>query len=151
MDSSRGIPASARARAIGALPSRSTGTALTSRPARSRKATHSRLGHIKMVLHQPLTGIPNPATVKRTPTGKWFVWISVVTEQDAGSLAPSEGRSALMSVSKRLPISRPVNRSTIRASSGRKNGPYPVPIASSPKRTRGRSNGKNGARWWRRA
>lgn len=52
----------------------------------------SKLGHIKMVMHQPLSGIPKTATVKRTPTGKWFVSISVVTEQDAGSLAPSEER-----------------------------------------------------------
>ena len=50
----------------------------------------SRLGHIKMVMHRPLTGIPKTATVKRTPTGKWFVSISVETEQDAGSLPPSE-------------------------------------------------------------
>jgi putative transposase len=50
----------------------------------------SKLGHIKMVLHRPLTGIPKTATVKRTPTGKWFVSISVETEQDAGSLPSSE-------------------------------------------------------------
>jgi putative transposase len=50
----------------------------------------SKLGHIKMGMHRPLTGIPKTATVKRTPTGKWFVSISVETEQDAGSLPPSE-------------------------------------------------------------
>jgi putative transposase len=52
----------------------------------------SKLGHIKMVMHRPLIGIPKTATVKRTPTGKWFVNISVETEQDAGSLPPSEER-----------------------------------------------------------
>ena len=50
----------------------------------------SKLGHIKMVMHRPLKGNLKTATVKRTPTGKWFVSISVETEQDAGSLAPSE-------------------------------------------------------------
>jgi putative transposase len=50
----------------------------------------SKLGHIKMLMHRPLTGIPKTATVKRTPTGKWFVSISVETMQEAGSLPPSE-------------------------------------------------------------
>jgi putative transposase len=50
----------------------------------------SKLGHIKMVMHRPLIGIPKTATVTRTPTGKWFVSISVETEQDAGSLPPSQ-------------------------------------------------------------
>ncbi len=50
----------------------------------------SKLGHIKMVMHRPLKGIPKTATVKRTQTGKWFVNITVQTEQDAGSLPLSE-------------------------------------------------------------
>jgi putative transposase len=50
----------------------------------------SKLGHIKMAMHRPLTGIPKTATVKRTQTGKWFVSIAVETAQEAGSL-PSSG------------------------------------------------------------
>jgi putative transposase len=52
----------------------------------------SKLGHIKMVLHRPLTGIPKMATVKRTPTGKWFVSISVETELKTASLPPQEAQ-----------------------------------------------------------
>lgn len=33
----------------------------------------SKIGHVKMVLHRPLQGIPKTAIVKRMPTGKWFV------------------------------------------------------------------------------
>jgi putative transposase len=49
----------------------------------------SKLGYIKLVLHRPLIGLPKTATVKRTPTGKWFVSITVETEQEADSLPPS--------------------------------------------------------------
>lgn len=49
----------------------------------------SKLGHIKMVMHRPLKGIPKTATVKRTATNKWFVSISVETEQEADVLPPS--------------------------------------------------------------
>ena len=52
----------------------------------------SKLGHIKMVMHRPLTGIPKTATVKRTPTGKWFVSISVEGELEADSLPPSDAQ-----------------------------------------------------------
>jgi putative transposase len=52
----------------------------------------SKLGHIKMVMHRPLTGIPKTATVKRTPTGKWFVSISVESELEAACLPPSEAQ-----------------------------------------------------------
>jgi putative transposase len=55
----------------------------------------SKLGHIKMVMHRPLTGIPKTATVKRTPTGKWFVSISVEAAQRTGSLHPSDQRVGL--------------------------------------------------------
>src|SRR5262249_36060462 len=37
----------------------------------------AKLGHVKMVMHRPLKGTPKQAIVKRTPTGKWFVAISV--------------------------------------------------------------------------
>jgi putative transposase len=50
----------------------------------------SKLGHIKMVMHRPLTGLPKTATVKRTPTGKWFVSISVETEPEVDCLPPSD-------------------------------------------------------------
>jgi putative transposase len=50
----------------------------------------SKLGQIKMVMHRPLKGIPKTATVKRTATGKWFVSITVQTEQEADSLPPSD-------------------------------------------------------------
>jgi putative transposase len=49
----------------------------------------SKLGQIKIVMHRPLTGLPKTATVKRTATGKWFVSISVQTEQEADCLPPS--------------------------------------------------------------
>jgi putative transposase len=52
----------------------------------------SKLGHIKMVMHRPLTGIPKTATVKRTPTGKWFVSISVESELEADCLPPSDAQ-----------------------------------------------------------
>jgi putative transposase len=52
----------------------------------------SKLGHIKMVMHRPLTGIPKTATVKRTATGKWFVSITVEPEQEADCLPPSDGQ-----------------------------------------------------------
>jgi putative transposase len=37
----------------------------------------AKLGPIKMVLHRPIKGTPKTAIVQRTPTGKWFVSISV--------------------------------------------------------------------------
>jgi len=37
----------------------------------------AKLGPVKMVLHRPIKGTPKTAIVKRTPTGKWFVSISV--------------------------------------------------------------------------
>jgi putative transposase len=52
----------------------------------------SKLGHIKMVLHRPLKGIPKTAIVKQTATGKWFVSISVESEQEAADLPPSDAQ-----------------------------------------------------------
>jgi putative transposase len=52
----------------------------------------SKLGHIKTVMHRPLTGIPRTATVKRTPTGKWVVSISVVGELEANALPPADAQ-----------------------------------------------------------
>jgi putative transposase len=37
----------------------------------------AKLGHVKMVMHRALKGTPKTAIVKRTPTGKWHVSISV--------------------------------------------------------------------------
>ena len=37
----------------------------------------AKLGHVKMVMHRAIQGLPKTAIVKRTPTGKWFVSISV--------------------------------------------------------------------------
>jgi putative transposase len=42
----------------------------------------AKLGHIKMVMHRALNGIPKTAIVKRTPSGKWFVSISVEMEEE---------------------------------------------------------------------
>jgi putative transposase len=50
----------------------------------------SKLGHIEMVMHRPLTAIPKTATVKRTQTGKCFVIITVESEQGASPLPPLE-------------------------------------------------------------
>jgi putative transposase len=53
----------------------------------------AKLGHVKMVMHQAITGTPKQAIVKRTPTGKWYVSISVRVEEtarDAKRPLPSE-------------------------------------------------------------
>jgi len=42
----------------------------------------AKLGHIKMVMHRAIKGTPKTAIVKRTPTGKWYVSISVEMEQE---------------------------------------------------------------------
>ena len=47
----------------------------------------AKLGHVKMVLHRPITGKPKTAIVKRTPTGKWYVSISVeIAEEEIENL-----------------------------------------------------------------
>ena len=38
----------------------------------------SKIGHLKMVMHRPIQGTPKTATVKRMPTGKWFVSITCI-------------------------------------------------------------------------
>src|SRR6266568_5405623 len=43
----------------------------------------AKLGHVKMVMHRAIKGIPKTAIVKRTPTGKWYVSISVQVEEKA--------------------------------------------------------------------
>jgi len=53
----------------------------------------TKLGRVKMVQHRPIKGTPKTAIVKRTPTGKWFVSITVeLVEADwqAKRLPPSE-------------------------------------------------------------
>jgi putative transposase len=37
----------------------------------------AKLGQVKMVMHRQIKGTPKTAVVKRTPTGKWFVNITV--------------------------------------------------------------------------
>jgi putative transposase len=44
----------------------------------------AKLGHVKMIIHRTITGRPKTAIVKRTPTGKWFVSISVVMGEEEG-------------------------------------------------------------------
>ena len=44
--------------------------------------TLAKLGQVKMVMHRAIIGIPKTAVVKRTPTGKWFVSISVVLAEE---------------------------------------------------------------------
>jgi putative transposase len=50
----------------------------------------SKLGQLKMAMHRPLSGNPKTATVKRMPTGKWFVSISVECDLEAKSWPASE-------------------------------------------------------------
>ncbi len=40
----------------------------------------AKLGHVKMVMHRAIKGTPKTAIVKRSPTGKWFVNMSVEIE-----------------------------------------------------------------------
>ena len=42
----------------------------------------SKLGHVKMVMHRAIKGRPKTALVKRTPTGKWYVSISVEMSEE---------------------------------------------------------------------
>ena len=53
----------------------------------------AKLGQIKMVMHRAIKGTPKTAIVKRTPTGKWFVNITVEqssTEAQKMRLPPRE-------------------------------------------------------------
>lgn len=42
----------------------------------------TKLGHVKMVMHRAIKGRPKTAIVKRTPTGKWYVSISVELKEE---------------------------------------------------------------------
>ncbi|GHO66788.1 transposase [Ktedonobacter sp. SOSP1-52] len=42
----------------------------------------AKVGHVKMVRHRAIKGTPKTAIVKRTPTGKWFVSISVELQEE---------------------------------------------------------------------
>ena len=42
----------------------------------------AKVGHVRMVMHRPITGTPKTAIVKRTPTGKWFVSVSVEISEE---------------------------------------------------------------------
>jgi putative transposase len=42
----------------------------------------AKLGRVKMVLHRKITGTPKTAIVKRTPTGKWVVNITVALSSE---------------------------------------------------------------------
>jgi putative transposase len=53
----------------------------------------TKLGQIKMAMHRAIKGTPKTAIVKRTPTGKWFVNITVELSEAEGQekrLPPSE-------------------------------------------------------------
>ena len=50
----------------------------------------SKIGSVPIKLHRPLEGIPKTATVKRTPTGKWFVSFSCEWEPTA--LPPNDDK-----------------------------------------------------------
>jgi putative transposase len=63
---------------------------LTSGPKQKGTLILSKIGHIKMVMHRPIRGTPKTAIVKRTPTGKWFVSISVEPVRAPEPLPPSE-------------------------------------------------------------
>ncbi len=42
----------------------------------------AKLGHVKMVMHRDIKGTPRTAIIKRTPTDKWFVTISVEMREE---------------------------------------------------------------------
>jgi putative transposase len=42
----------------------------------------AKLGHVKMVMHRVMKGTPKTAVVKRTPTGKWVVSISIEMQEE---------------------------------------------------------------------
>src|SRR5262249_28637768 len=44
--------------------------------ASGKRLTLSKVGDVKIISHRPLEGTPKTATIRRTPTGKWFVTIS---------------------------------------------------------------------------
>ncbi|MGH7486476.1 MAG: RNA-guided endonuclease InsQ/TnpB family protein, partial [bacterium] len=48
----------------------------------------SKIGDVKLISHRPLEGTPKTATIRRTPTGKWFVTISC--EWEPTPLPPTE-------------------------------------------------------------
>jgi putative transposase len=55
-------------------------------PGPTKKATLvlAKLGHVKMVMHRAIKGMPKTAIIKRMPTGKWFVSINVeIGEEEA--------------------------------------------------------------------
>jgi transposase, IS605 OrfB family, central region len=52
----------------------------------------SKIDRVKIILHRPIQGIIKTCTVKKTPTGKWFVYLSCETERpeplpEAGKIA----------------------------------------------------------------
>ncbi|WP_052567941.1 RNA-guided endonuclease InsQ/TnpB family protein [Ktedonobacter racemifer] len=111
----------------------------------------AKLGHVKMVMHRAIKGTPKTAIVKRTPTGKWFVSISVEMEgediiskrlpvsEEAVGIDVGLKTFAYLSWGKRLPI---------RAFCAQKRRRSLAQDASSPKRPKGASNERRSARWW---
>jgi len=51
----------------------------------------AKLGHVKMVMHRPLQGLPKQAIVTRTATGKWYV--SVSCDEGRSYLGPCPHRA----------------------------------------------------------
>lgn len=56
--------------------------------AQDGKLVLSKIGHVKIVLHRRLQGIPKTATLSRTSTGKWYVSIAC-DEVEPSSVPPS--------------------------------------------------------------
>ena len=50
----------------------------------------SKIGNIKIVLHRPLEGSPKAATIRRSPTGKWYVTFSCEWEPTKLPESPSQ-------------------------------------------------------------
>lgn len=48
----------------------------------SNRVFLSKIGHVKAIIHRPLEGKVKTATVRKTPTGKWFVCLSCEVEPE---------------------------------------------------------------------
>ncbi len=111
----------------------------------------AKLGPVKMVLHRPIKGTPKTAVVKRTPTGKWFVSISVeIGEEEvlAGAYPSAPKKSGLMWGSRLLPTSPPGRKLPILASFGGRRRRSPEPRASSRKPPKAANSERKSAKSW---
>jgi putative transposase len=90
----------------------------------------AKVGHVKMVLHRPITGKPKTAIVKRTRALANGRCVSVWSSR-ACACPSAQKPSGLMWASMRLPTSPPVRRLPILASFAERRQRWPVPRASS--------------------